>query len=184
MNTNVFVVAMPLMLCGLLACSNPSPAPAPTLAKAKVEPPAPQPMPPQVPTAIVDIPSIASASLSEVEDLHGAPVGCETVNPSGVGKAKKCGYLGGNLEVVYINDKADWITVYGSQARSPDHPKLKGVVGPKALEQLGLSAGQGTSGPISLSFVGTVEGIRSVTLFQETLSNKTLNYAYVKVHTD
>ncbi len=57
---------------------------------------------------IVDVLKIAGKSESEVTSYLGAPKSC--------GKSKygnKCQYTKGETEVVFINGKADWITVEG-----------------------------------------------------------------------
>lgn len=86
------------------------------------------------------------------------PASCETVSPSGVGKSQKCNYRGGNVEVVSIGGKADWLTIHGSDAPSADQPALDGKVSPDVLGRLGLQGSNPVKGPLGLVDQGTVDG--------------------------
>lgn len=77
---------------------------------------------------LVDVPAIAGKSEPAVAAALGAATGCKSVSPTGVGEARRCDYRGGNVEVVYIAGKADWITVYGAEAPAADQPALSGKV--------------------------------------------------------
>ncbi len=115
--------------------------------------------------------------------LLGEPASCETVSPSGVGKSRKCGYRSGNVEVVYIGGKADWLTIYGSDAPSKEAPALDGKVGPAVLARLGLQGSNPVTGPLGLVYQGTVDGLLEVKLFKVNVSDDTLSYVYIKAKT-
>ena len=55
---------------------------------------------------IVDVPKIAGKSKPEIKTIFGEPNECE---PSKYGE--KCRYIKTHTEIVYIDGKADWITV-------------------------------------------------------------------------
>lgn len=59
----------------------------------------------------IDIDAIAAKNPEEIELILGKYTKEEVVNPSRVGQCPKNTYLGGLVEIVYIDDKADWITI-------------------------------------------------------------------------
>lgn len=66
----------------------------------------------------INIDVIASKNPDEVETILGKPTNKEDINPSGVGTCQKFTYLGGIVEVVYIKNLADWITVNNTPSKS------------------------------------------------------------------
>ena len=59
-------------------------------------------------SSVVDIPKIAGRSIKQVDDLLKAKPTCAK-NKLGT----KCEYNDGRIEIIFINGKADWITVNG-----------------------------------------------------------------------
>ncbi|MBL6987136.1 MAG: hypothetical protein ISR72_08900 [Methylobacter sp.] len=84
---------------------------------------------------LFDIPKIAGKTEAEVEVLLGEPVFC-----SKPGSTLNCSYQDNEIEIVFIDGKADWITVYGA-FRSPSyHQKIVGKTKAEALKLLGEPA--------------------------------------------
>lgn len=73
---------------------------------------------PIVKNIVIDIDAIAGKKPKEVEQFVGKPTKKEVVKPSSVGQCPKSIYLGGLIEVVYINDMADWITVNSAPSKA------------------------------------------------------------------
>lgn len=178
-----------LLLAGPLACdgapSRPPIEPTVSPPAAATPPPAPAapPEPAAVAPALVDVPAIVGKDEAGVEAILGAPAACETVSPSGVGKSRKCNYRGGNVEVVFVGGKADWLTIYGSEAPTLDQPALDGKVSPAVLGRLGLKGANPVKGPLGLVYQGTVDGLLEVKLFKANVSDDTLSYVYIKART-
>lgn len=78
---------------------------------------------------------VAGKPKAAVEKVLGKADACETVSPSKVGKVPKCVFKGGRVEVVFINGKADWITVRAPSVRFDQ----------EALAALGCRLGSRTS---------------------------------------
>lgn len=66
----------------------------------------------------INIDAIAAQKADAVEILLGKPTRKEDIAPSGVGSCQKFTYLNGLVEVVYIDSKADWITVNNTPSKS------------------------------------------------------------------
>lgn len=116
---------------------------------------------------VVDLTQIAGKSESQVSTYLGKPESC---SPSKYGK--KCAYQKAETEIIFINGKADWITIEGL-----DHLPFNANL----LSSLGLK-------PASPSFSNShtlrwnsVQGILEVSAFKgASLSD----YAYIKVLTE
>ncbi len=65
--------------------------------------------------AIIDIKSIVGKSQSEVEKILGTAEKTEKLNVNGQ-SWDNVYYQYGEIEIVYINDKADWVTIYMTSA--------------------------------------------------------------------
>lgn len=109
-----------------------------TLKHTLQKPPAEQPVTEQaVPSveALFDIPRIAGKIEAEVEALLGEPVFCAKSE-----SALNCSFQENEIEIVFIDGKADWITVYGA-FRSPSYrQKIEGKTKAEALKLLGEPA--------------------------------------------
>lgn len=93
-----------------------------------------QPAAPSV-AALFDIPKIAGKTEAEVEALLGEPVFCAKSE-----SALNCSFQENEIEIVFIDGKADWITVYGA-FRSPSYrQKIEGKTKAEALKLLGEPA--------------------------------------------
>lgn len=71
----------------------------------------------QIKKFVVDIDKIAGKTPSEVKSVLGEPEKKEKSNPSGTPcPCDKCYYLNELVEIIYMNGKADWITVNNSSS--------------------------------------------------------------------
>ncbi len=115
---------------------------------------------------LVDITKIAGKSENEVSAYLGQPSSCGSSK-----YGKKCQYQKGETEIVFINGKADWITVEGI-----DHiPFSK-----SALNAIGLNeASPSFSNNLTLRWDST-QGLMEVSIFKGALMS---DYAYIKVIT-
>ena len=62
----------------------------------------------------VSVPDIAGKKPQEITKILGDPTAKETVNPSGTPcPCDKLTYKNGQIEIVFIKGRADWITIHG-----------------------------------------------------------------------
>lgn len=173
------------MGCGEPPPTTPEPlaAVASSPASVAVTPPAPASPadPPKVEGPWIELTSIIGRDQGAVDGALGAPSACESVSPSKVGKSSKCSYRDGNVEVVFIKGKADWITVYGTDSRAPASA-LDVSFDAASLAQLGLSGSPTATSPIGVFWKGSVQGTREVTMFGQ--KGGKVSYFYVKAFTD
>lgn len=115
---------------------------------------------------IVDVLKIAGKSESEVAKYLGAPSSCDKSK-----YGNKCQYAQGETEIVFINGKADWITVEGIDSI----PFSK-----SALIALGLKEVKPSfSNNFTLRW-NSIQGLREVSLFKGSSKS---DYAYIKTKT-
>ncbi len=115
---------------------------------------------------IVDVLKIAGKSENEVSNYLGSASSC--------GKSKygnKCQYAKGETEVVFINGKADWITVDGIDSI----PFTKSVLAAIGLNEVNPSF----SNNFTLRW-NSIQGLMEVSIFK---GDSTSDYAYIKVKT-
>jgi hypothetical protein len=97
--------------------------------------PVAQPVVQEAPPAVevlFDIPKIAGKTQTEVETLLGEPVFCAKSE-----SALNCSFQENEIEIVFMDGKADWISVYGA-FRSPSyHQKIEGKTKAETLKLLG-----------------------------------------------
>ncbi|MDP3589610.1 MAG: hypothetical protein Q8R54_03625 [Methylobacter sp.] len=82
--------------------------------------------------ALFNIPKIAGKTEAEVEALLGEPVFCGQSE-----SARNCSFKENEIEIVFINGKADWITIYGAFRSPAYHQKIEGKTKIEALALLG-----------------------------------------------
>lgn len=71
----------------------------------------------QIKRFLVDVDNLALKSKEEVEKVLGMPTSKEKVSPSGTPcPCDKFNYLNDLVEIVFINNKADWITVNNTKS--------------------------------------------------------------------
>ena len=115
---------------------------------------------------VVDVTKIATKSESEVSKYLGNPTSCGNSK-----YGKKCQYKKGETEIIYINGKADWITIEGIDSVS---------FSKSALSALGLSEAKPSfSNNFTLRW-NYIQGMREVSIFKGSSNS---DYAYIKVTT-
>jgi len=115
---------------------------------------------------IIDVTKIAGGKESDVATYLGNPSSCGNSK-----YGKKCQYEKGDTEIVFIQGKADWITIEGI-----DHIPFSKT----ALGALGLKETRPTfSSNFTLRWE-SIQGLREVSLFKGGASS---DYAYIKVKT-
>ena len=98
---------------------------------------------------------LAGKSREQVSEILGPPTSCEAASVSGTRSDRLCRYPGGKVDVIFVGEKADWITYY----------KLRGPFAPGTLSEIGLTANQPE---FRNSFVirwSYLEGMREVSMF-------------------
>ncbi len=116
---------------------------------------------------IVDITKIAGKSEEEVSLYLGAPSSCSSSK-----YGRKCLYEKGETEIVFIGNKADWITIEGI-----DHvPFSKAVLGVLGLKETNPSF----TNAFSMRW-DSYQGLLSISLFKGA---STSDYVYIKVKTE
>lgn len=144
-----YILALLLPACSALASGG-----------AGVEPPNP----------LVNVHSIAGKERGDVDTLLGAPAACENLQRYGY----KCTYTKFELEIVFINEKADWIT----------YNALQGIkYSPEGLKALGLEFQEPTNQTPDAIQWRSIPGFKLVSFFPKGGSDDT-DYIYVKVTTD
>ncbi|MCH8904737.1 MAG: hypothetical protein IIA45_12595 [Bacteroidetes bacterium] len=125
---------------------------------------------------IVDVKSIAGKPLSEVEEILGSYTSKEETKVSGVGcKDNICDkyfYKDGEIEIVFINGLADWITIY-----KVDHlTRNKNLI-----QALGIEQKEPTIKAKGRLAWENIEGIKSISIFND-LDGK-IQYIYIQSNT-
>jgi len=139
-------------------------------------PPAPAaqiaPTPPAADPVVVDVPAIAGKRPAQVAAILGTPTATETIRSHGKPLPKRI-YRNGDVEVVYVDGKADWITVFG-QGQLP--------FGPEVLSALGLpSTPPSFFNPLGVIRWERISGLRTVSVFPNPDGHA--HYAYILVNT-
>ncbi|MBM3263054.1 MAG: hypothetical protein FJY97_06460 [candidate division Zixibacteria bacterium] len=114
---------------------------------------------------LADIPAIATKSQAEVAKLLGSPT-----SQSKSKYGAKCVYSKGAIEIVFINGKADWITVY-----LPNASYSK-----EALAFLKLPVKSPTFSNANVIRWTNLPGLLEVSIFP---SGNKVDYEYIKVKT-
>jgi len=115
---------------------------------------------------VLDVPAIAGKSQDEVAAVLGAPSGRQTTRHSGT-TLPMILYRNGNVEIVFVDGKADWITLY---TRLPMRQS--------SLTRLNLPVREPTWARTGVEMRwenGKVPGVQAVYIFPE--------YVYINVHT-
>ena len=115
---------------------------------------------------VVDVTKIAGKSENDVATYLGKPISCGSSK-----YGKKCQYEKGQTEIVFIQGKADWITVEGA-----DNIPFSKI----ALGSLGLKEARPSfTNDFTLRWEA-IQGLREVSLFKGSSSS---DYVYIKVKT-
>jgi hypothetical protein len=114
----------------------------------------------------IDIPRIAGKSMEQVNELLKAKPTCSK-NKRGT----KCAYINGRIEIVYIDGKADWITVNGlEQVPFTD----------AGIMRLGFSQKSPSFNSPTVMRWNGLPGVLELSMFKGQTGTE---YAYIKVKT-
>lgn len=117
-------------------------------------------------SSVVDIPKIAGQSMKQVDELLKAKPMCSK-NKRGT----KCNYRDGRIEIIFIDGKADWITV-----NELEQVPFTG----SGIARLGFIEKPPTfRSPLVMRWNG-LPGVLEVSMFK---GQKGTDYAYIKVKT-
>ena len=122
---------------------------------------------------VLELKKIAGKSPAEVTKILGKPSSTKNVRPSGTGcnPCPKMTYQKDRIEVIFINGKADWITVNELSAFA---------FAPSILTQFGLPSLKPSASNSSTISWDSIPGFSSVALFG---FDGKADYLYVKVKT-
>jgi hypothetical protein len=115
---------------------------------------------------VIDVPALVGKNKPEVSVLIGAPVSCAVAE-----YGETCVYLKAETEIVFINGKADWITIGGLM----DRPFAD-----TTLELLGFKAEAPTHSNSFSKRWEPLQGVISVAIFKVADS---VDYAYIQAYT-
>ena len=127
---------------------------------------------------IVDILNVVGKDKTTVEKVLGKPENTEKVKPSNTPcKEKGCDkltYKSGKYEIIFINNKADWITIY-------DVSEFETNV--DAIKLLGLNLAEPEfNSPLNLIRWKNIENIKEINFFDN--GSGKLDYIYIHGQTD
>lgn len=117
-------------------------------------------------SSVVDVPKIAGQSMKQVGELLKAKPTCAK-NKRGT----KCDYNDGRIEVIFIDGKADWITVNGLE---------KVPFTDSGIAQLGFSEKSPTFRSPAVIRWNVLPSVLEVSMFKGQTGT---DYAYIKVKT-
>lgn len=121
---------------------------------------------------IVDLPKIAGSSKDEVSEQLGKPTSC---GDSKYGE--KCTFEKAKVEIVFINGKADWITI-----EAMDNVALDS----SALTALGLKPKEFSFADENVMRWDSIPGFIEISIFPVWVNGKRapgVDYAYIKTST-
>lgn len=121
------------------------------------------------PSPLVNVNTIAGKDRGAVDTLLGDPTVCENLQRYGY----KCTYEKFELEIVFINERADWITYNNVQAVK---------YSPEGLKAIGLETQTPTRQTEDAIQWRSIPGFKLVSFFPRGGSDT--DYIYVKVTTD
>jgi hypothetical protein len=126
----------------------------------------------EAPAVVVDIRGIAGKSQAEVARVLGEPTASETTRHGGR-NLPKMKYRGGDIEIVFVDGKADWITVFG-KGRLPFDTQVLGALGLPSTRP-------SFSSPSAVIRWENIPGVREVSVFPG--QGGRAHYAYISVRT-
>lgn len=126
---------------------------------------------------IINLKKIAGKAPEEIEIILGKPERTEKVSPSNTPcKESPCDkkiYKDGKFEIVYINQKADWITINNLSNNSFDE---------SAVSFLGLPTKQPSNKNERIIKWQNLENIKEISVFND--GNNGVDYIYIKTRTE
>ena len=123
---------------------------------------------------VIKIPSLAGKTPEQVLKILGKPTKSETAKPSNTPcPCPKNIYNNGAVEIIYINGRADWITIneIGNASYSKD-----------SLELLGLPVKDPTFSNATVKRWENIPGFNEVSIFPKN-NGRDVDYIYIKAKT-
>ena len=118
-------------------------------------------------STLLDVTEIVGKTQEQVVNLLDSPTNCSKTK-----YGTKCAYVQGETEIVFINNKADWITVEGID----NIPFNK-----EALKSVGIKpANPSFKNDFSMRW-DSIQGLKSVSLFKGVTNS---DYIYIKAFTE
>lgn len=117
-------------------------------------------------SSLIDIIEIAGKSQVQVSKIIGQPLNCSLSK-----YGKKCSYNIAETEIVFINGKADWITVEGIDYMPFNF---------KALKSIGLEPKKPSFKSNFILRWSNIQGLKEVSIFK---GGSNSDYAYIKAYT-
>ncbi|KVX00977.1 hypothetical protein [Shewanella frigidimarina] len=117
-------------------------------------------------STLIDVVKVAGKNQSQVAELLGQPTNC-TKNKYG----QKCSYSLAETEIVFINGKADWITIEGIDNIPFDS---------NALESIGIPPTKPSFKNNTTLRWSSIQGLKEVLIFKGATNS---DYAYIKAFT-
>lgn len=115
---------------------------------------------------IIEATRVAGSSQEQVAKLLGTPGSCNKTK-----YGPKCDYKNGQIEIVFIKGRADWITINGLE---------KLPFNEDALRALGLAASAPSVVMPIVKRWSNVQGLMEISLFRGGTGS---DYAYIKAYT-
>ena len=132
-------------------------------------------------TPILILSNVAGKTKSEVEGALGTGSGTEVVINNGVSYPKEI-YLNGQIEIVYVNEKADWITVYFQELFYEELSSFqKAAFRPSVIRYLGLEEKEPASSSAANMRWDSIPSILEISAFPNDLGN--VRYVYIVAST-
>lgn len=115
---------------------------------------------------LVDVTKIAGKTKSEINAYLGSPTSCGNSK-----YGEKCQYEKGEIEIIFINKKADWITIEGIDSVP---------FSPAALSAIGLKEKKPSFKNNFTLRWDSIQGLNEVSIFKGATNS---DYAYIKTKT-
>lgn len=127
---------------------------------------------------IVDVSTIIGKNKTDVEKILGKPNNVKMIKPINTPcqdtACEQANYQSDKFEIVFINDKADWITI--NQVSEYE-------INDKSTELLGLEAAQPTfNSPGNVTKWNNIENIKELSIFDDGSGH--MSYIYIKTFTE
>lgn len=120
----------------------------------------------QADDVVIDIPALVGKTEAQVSELIGQPISCSEIK-----YGNKCQYDKSETEIVFINKKADWITVEGLDDKA---------FSDSTITLLGFRDQKPSFSTTFVKRWEPLEGLISVSLFKGATNS---DYAYIKAYT-
>lgn len=132
-------------------------------------------------TPTVVLSQIAGKSKSEVDAVLGIPSGDQTITNNGVSYPKAI-YRNGQIEIVFVNNMADWITIFFQELFYEELSSFqKADFSSSVLSYLGLAIQDPSFSSQALMRWSSIPNILELTVFPNDQGN--VRYAYVNINT-